>query len=185
MPEPRCVLLDGGMIGERQVSAMTTTGRSTGGEDERWLAEAVRLATANVAEGGGPFGAVVVRDGDLLGRGQNRVTRDTDPTAHAEILAIRSACHAIGDYSLAGATIYSSCEPCPLCLTASLWSRAGRVVYAAGRDDAARAGFDDREFYDLLARDRGTWPMPVIEHRIDAADEPMRAWLAYEGRVPY
>lgn len=154
-------------------------------EDERRLVEAIALATANVAAGGGPFGAVVVRDGDVLGRGQNRVTRDKDPTAHAEIQAIRAACRWIGDFSLAGATVYSSCEPCPLCLTACLWARVERVVYAADRDDAARAGFDDREFYDLLAHDRTTWPMPVVGRRVEGADEPMRAWLAFAERVAY
>nr|WP_297429968.1 nucleoside deaminase [uncultured Actinotalea sp.] len=158
---------------------------ATTDEDERWLAEAITLATANVAAGGGPFGAVVVRDGRVLGRGQNRVTRDVDPTAHAEIEAIRAACRATGDFALAGATVYSSCEPCPLCLTACLWAHVGRVVYAANRDDAARAGFDDREFYELLAHDRSTWPMPVLERRVAGADAPMRAWLAFEERVAY
>ena len=158
---------------------------ATTDEDERWLAEAITLATANVAAGGGPFGAVVVRDGRVLGRGQNRVTRDVDPTAHAEIEAIRAACRATGDFALAGATVYSSCEPCPLCLTACLWAHVGRVVYAANRDDAARAGFDDREFYELLVHDRSTWPMPVLERRVAGADAPMRAWLAFEERVAY
>lgn len=154
-------------------------------EDDHWLTEAVSLATANVAAGGGPFGAVVVREGRVLGRGQNRVTRDNDPTAHAEVLAIRAACRTIGDFTLAGATVYSSCEPCPLCLTATLWARASRVVYAADREDAARAGFDDREFYELLARDRADWPMPVVQRRIDGADAPLRAWLAYGERFAY
>lgn len=154
-------------------------------EDERRLVEAIGLATANVAAGGGPFGAVVVRDGLVLGRGQNRVTRDNDPTAHAEIQAIRAACRQIGDFSLAGATVYSSCEPCPLCLTACLWARAARVVYAADRDDAAHAGFDDREFYELLAHDRSTWPMPVVAHRVEGAEVPMRAWLDRPDRVEY
>lgn len=160
----------------------------TGGspdDDERWLAEAITLATENVAAGGGPFGALVVRDGDVLGRGQNRVTRDNDPTAHAEVQAIRAACRAIGDFTLTGATIYSSCEPCPLCLTASLWSRVDRVVYAANRDDAALAGFDDKQFYDLLDQDRDTWPMPVVAHRVDGCDAPMRAWRALAHRVEY
>ena len=105
-------------------------------------------ATANVADGGGPFGAVIVRDGELLGEGENRVTRDHDPTAHAEVVAIRRSCAAVGDFSLAGSTLYTSCEPCPLCMSAALWARVDRVVYAADRHDAARGGFDDREFYD-------------------------------------
>ena len=154
-------------------------------DDERWLSEAVALATANVAQGGGPFGAVVVRDGRLLATGQNRVTRDNDPTAHAEVQAIRAACRSIGSFTLPGATIYSSCEPCPLCLAAALWSRVGRVVYAADRHDAARAGFDDSEFYDLFARDRSTWAVPVESLRVPGAEGPMDAWLALGGRVEY
>lgn len=154
-------------------------------QEERWLAVAVGLAVENVAHGGGPFGAVVVRDGAVLGAGQNRVTRDLDPTAHAEVVAIRAACRAAGDFALAGATLFSSCEPCPLCLTAALWARVDRVVHAANRDDAARAGFDDRAFYDLLAQDRATWPMPVVEHRVPGSLAPMEAWLALDTRVAY
>jgi guanine deaminase len=154
-------------------------------EDERWLGEAVALATANVAVGGGPFGAVVVRAGVLIGAGQNRVTRDNDPTAHAEVQAIRAACRATGSFSLEGATLFSSCEPCPLCLAASLWSRTDRVLYAADRHDAARAGFDDRAFYDLFGQDRDTWPMPVLAHRVVGSDEPMDAWLSLGSKVAY
>jgi guanine deaminase len=155
------------------------------GTDDSWLAEAVALATANVADGGGPFGAIVVRDGVVIGVGQNRVTRDNDPTAHAEVQAIRAACQAIGDFSLAGATVYTSCEPCPLCLAASLWSRVDRVVYAANRDDASRAGFDDSYFYELFAADRDTWPMPVTSNRIPTATDPMDAWLTHPNRAEY
>jgi len=88
-----------------------------------WLAEAVALATSNVAQGGGPFGALIVADGRVLGRGVNRVTRDNDPTAHAEVVAIRQACAAKADFRLSGAVLYTSCEPCPLCLAAALWAR--------------------------------------------------------------
>ncbi|HEX5331282.1 MAG TPA: nucleoside deaminase [Cellulomonas sp.] len=154
-------------------------------EEDQWLVRAVRLALQNVADGGGPFGAVVVRGGVVVGTGQNRVTRDNDPTAHAEVTAIRDACARLGDFSLVGARLYSSCEPCPLCLTAALWARLDRVVYAANRDDAARAGFDDRAFYDLLRRDRAAWPMPVVERRIAGAEAPIEAWLAFAERVEY
>jgi guanine deaminase len=148
--------------------------------DERWLAEAIELAVRNVPAGG-PFGAVVVTAGALVGAGQNRVTRDNDPTAHAEVLAIRAACSARGDFSLAGATLYASCEPCPLCLAAALWARVDRVVYAADRHDAARAGFDDRRFHELFAPDRATWPMPVQELAVPHRAEPFNAWLAHPG----
>ncbi len=104
------------------------------------------LATWNVGEGGGPFGALIVQDGVELGRGVNRVTRDNDPTAHAEVCAIRAACAAKGDFRLHGTTLFTSCEPCPLCLASALWARADRVTFAAERHDAARGGFDDLEF---------------------------------------
>jgi guanine deaminase len=153
--------------------------------DQGWLRKSVELAVANVGEGGGPFGAVVVKDGELVATGQNRVTRDLDPTAHAEVLAIRSACAELGDFALAGCTLYASCEPCPLCVSAALWSRVDRVVYAADRHDAARGGFDDREFYDLFARDRSTWPMPVSSVSVDDSFTPFTAWLGRDERTPY
>jgi guanine deaminase len=153
--------------------------------DARWLARAIALATENVAAGGGPFGAVIVRDGELVAEGQNRVTANLDPTAHAEVMAIRAACQATGDFSLAGMTLYTSCEPCPLCLSASLWARLDRVVFAADRDDAARGGFDDREFYELFARDRSTWDMGIDSQRPANAPEPFDAWLAAEARTDY
>ncbi|GAB2451127.1 nucleoside deaminase [Conyzicola lurida] len=153
--------------------------------DAKWLARAIDLATLNVSQGGGPFGAVIVRDGELIAEGQNRVTANLDPTAHAEVTAIRAACQAVGDFSLAGMTLYTSCEPCPLCLSASLWARLARVVFAADRDDAARGGFDDREFYELFARDRATWGMAVEAVRPENAPEPFDAWLALEARTDY
>ncbi|MEJ1230939.1 MAG: nucleoside deaminase [Galbitalea sp.] len=154
-------------------------------EDARWITRAVRLATVNVAQGGGPFGALIVRDGAVLAEGQNRVTVELDPTAHAEVVAIRRACAAAGDFALVGATLYTSCEPCPLCLSAALWARVDRVVFAADRHDAARGGFDDREFYELFARERSTWPIAIDSARPDNAPEPFDAWLAHEGRTHY
>jgi guanine deaminase len=153
--------------------------------DAKWLARAIELATLNVANDGGPFGAVIVRDGELIAEGQNRVTAALDPTAHAEVTAIRAACHAVGDFSLAGMTLYTSCEPCPLCLAASLWARLDRVVFAADRHDAARGGFDDLEFYELFARDRSTWGMAVDAVPTANAPEPFDAWLELEARTDY
>ncbi|MDF1603480.1 nucleoside deaminase [Nocardioides sp. YIM 152315] len=153
--------------------------------DDQWLARAVELAVENVAAGGGPFGAVVVRDGALLATGQNRVTRDLDPTAHAEIEAIRAACAEVADFSLAGCELYTSCEPCPLCVAACLWARLDRVVYAADRHDAARGGFDDREFYELFDRDRSTWPTLVQPGSHPASFAPFDAWLGRSDRVDY
>ena len=153
--------------------------------DAGWLARAIELAVDNVAAGGGPFGALVVRDGEVLAEGQNRVTRDLDPTAHAEVQAIRAACRAAGDFALPGATLYTSCEPCPLCLSAALWARVDRIVYAADRDDAARGGFDDRKFYELFGRDRSEWNVKIDGLRVDAAPIPFDAWLALKSRTDY
>ncbi|WP_286929589.1 MULTISPECIES: nucleoside deaminase [Aeromicrobium] len=154
-------------------------------EDARWLSMTIDLAVENVEAGGGPFAALLVRDGEVVATGQNRVTRDFDPTAHAEVVAIREAGRALGDFSLAGLTLYASCEPCPMCLAASLWARVDRVVYAADRDDAADGGFDDREFYELFARDRATWGIPVVSARTEAASRPFAAWLERVDRVRY
>ena len=154
-------------------------------DDSGWLSLAIDLAVENVDAGGGPFGAVIVGGAELVATGQNRVTRDLDPSAHAEIVAIRAACRELDDFSLAGLTLYSSCEPCPMCLAASLWARLDRIVYAADRDDAARGGFDDREFYELFSRDRSTWPTRVERGRTDAAERPFQHWLGTADRVAY
>jgi len=160
-------------------------GDQTDKSDAMWLSRTIELATQNVATGGGPFGALIVRDGELVAEGQNRVTSTLDPTAHAEVVAIRAACQVVGDFSLAGATLYTSCEPCPLCLSAALWARVDRVVYAADRHDAARGGFDDREFYELFARDRSTWHVTIEGLRPDDASAPFDAWLALDRRTDY
>lgn len=115
--------------------------------------EAVRIAVQNVGEGGGPFGAVIVKDGQIVARGVNRVTVNLDPTAHAEVQAIRAACRALGSFSLEGCVLYTSCEPCPMCLSAVYWARIDRIFYACTRDDAERAGFSDRLIYDELRKD--------------------------------
>lgn len=153
--------------------------------DAQWLERTIELATLNVANGGGPFGALIVRDGELIAEGQNRVTANLDPTAHAEVTAIRAACQVVGDFSLAGATLYTSCEPCPLCMSAALWARIDRVVFAADRDDAADGGFDDRDFYELFSRDRSTWDVRIDSVRPDNASAPFDAWLALEARTDY
>jgi len=156
-----------------------------GTDDVAWLAQAIDLARANVADDGGPFGAVIVRGDEQISSGQNRVTRDLDPTAHAEVVAIRSACSVLGDFALTGCTLYTSCEPCPLCLSAALWARLDRVVYAADREDAARGGFDDRAFYELFDRPRTEWTMTVMAHPVPDGFTPFDAWLAKADRVRY
>jgi guanine deaminase len=153
--------------------------------DKIFLGQAVDLAGANVSAGGGPFGAVIVRDGLVVATGQNRVTRDLDPSAHAEVVAIRAACQALGSYSLAGTTLYASCEPCPMCLATSLWARIDRVVYAANRDDAAAGGFDDRTFYELFGDPDAVWPTVVEAAEHPGAFAPFRTWLAHAERTAY
>lgn len=120
--------------------------------DETFLREAIRLAAEHsTRRAGGPFGAVIVREGIVIGRGWNQVTSANDPTAHAEVVAIRNACHELNDFRLPGCVLYASCEPCPMCLAAAYWSRLDRLVYAATRQDAAAIGFDDSHLYDEVA----------------------------------
>ena len=154
-------------------------------DDATWLSRAVDLATSNVSGSGGPFGAVIACGDALVATGQNRVTRDLDPTAHAEVVAIRTACTVLERFSLEGCTLYASCEPCPLCVSASLWARLDRVVYAADRDDAARGGFDDRAFYELFTTPRSEWSMAVDLVRVPTSSQPFEAWLAKEDRTAY
>ncbi|GAA3862109.1 nucleoside deaminase [Saccharothrix violaceirubra] len=152
---------------------------------DKWVKEAVALAERNVARGGGPFAALIIRDDDLLATGTNQVTATLDPTAHAEVVAIRAACQAVDDFRLTGCTLISSCEPCPLCLSAALWARVDEVLYAADRNDAAEAGFDDRAFHTLFTRPRETWPLSVRRHPTTDDKAPFQAWLHKENRIEY
>ncbi len=154
-------------------------------QDARWLAAAVDLAVQNVTAGGGPFAAMVIRDGAVVATGVNAVTTTNDPTAHAEVVAIRAACQRIADFRLTGCLLVTSCEPCPLCVAAALWARVQRVIYAADRHDAARGGFDDRAFYDLFATPRTQWPMAVTGIAVPTPDAPFAAWRAKADRVDY
>ncbi|MGJ3192523.1 nucleoside deaminase [Paenarthrobacter nitroguajacolicus] len=151
---------------------------------EEYLNRAIRLAVQNVSDGGGPFGAVVVTPDGTVHEGVNRVTRDHDPTAHAEVVAIRRAAAAIGKFDLSGSVLYASCEPCPLCLSATLWARIGRVYFAADRHGAARAGFDDALFYEYFSGDRPEL-LPVEHAELAASDEPFEAWRNHARRTAY
>lgn len=150
-----------------------------------WMAEAVRLATENVHDGGGPFGALVARDGEVVATGTNLVTTDLDPTAHAEVTAIRAACRALGTFSLRGCLLVTSCEPCPMCLATAQWSRLDAVLYAADREDAALAGFDDRSFHDLFRDPDPVWPTPVRRVELAGRNAPFEAWRDKADRVEY
>jgi len=151
-----------------------------------FLREAIRLSLDKMAANeGGPFGAVIVRDGRIIGRGWNRVTSTNDPTAHAEVVAIREACLHLQTFTLAGCEIYSSCEPCPMCLAAIYWSRLDRIYYAATCDDAAAVGFDDRNFYRELGKSAETRSIPTLQALRDEACSALHAWLRKEDRVHY
>lgn len=157
-------------------------------EINRFLEQAIRLAAANVAAGGGPFGALVVTPDGRTHEGVNHVTQDNDPTAHAEVVAIRTAAAASANFDLSGAVLYASCEPCPLCLAAALWARVDRVYFAADRHAAADAGFDDALFYEYFDEYfDGTRPelMPVRQTAVTASDVPFQAWLDNPDRIEY
>lgn len=151
-----------------------------------FLREAIRLAQHGVeSEAGGPFGAVVVRQGEILAGGWNCVTSQNDPTAHAEVVAIRAACRKLGTFSLAGCELYASCEPCPMCLAASYWARLDRLVFAATRQDAAAAGFDDAMIYQELELPLAQRRVPTIHEMHADASAPFAAWRRKQDRVPY
>jgi len=151
-----------------------------------FLHEAIEMAVQNVTAGqGGPFAALIVRDGEVIGRGTNVVTAHNDPTAHAEVTAIRQACDALDDFELTGCTMYATCEPCPMCLGAAYWARLDRIDYAATREDAAAAGFDDHHIYEELAKPPSDRHLPMQQRLPEEAQRPFEAWLDYDNRVPY
>jgi len=154
-------------------------------DDEEALRRAIALASENVGRGGGPFGAVVVKDGRVIGEGMNRVTLDKDPSAHAEIVAIRDACRRLGDFRLDGAVIYSSCEPCPMCWSAIQWSRAARLCFAADQIDAAAAGFDDAVFWREVSVPMARRALPAKRLLPEEGRKPFAAWQAKSDKTPY
>ena len=153
---------------------------------EEFMRAAIDLSLEGLDTGrGGPFGAVVVKDGKIVGRGANQVTSTNDPTAHAEVVAIRDACKNLGTFQLDGCEIYCSCEPCPMCLGAIYWARPAKIYYACSREDAAGAGFDDSFIYDEI-------PLPISQRKIPMAQvlpkEAMTAfiqWNNMDGKIEY
>jgi len=141
-----------------------------------FMRRAAELARASVEAGGGPFGALIVRAGEILGEGANRVTLSADPTAHAEVLAIRAAAERLGTHDLSGAAIYTSCEPCPMCLGAIYWARLDHVWYANDRRDAAAIGFDDERIYADLQHRPSDREIPFTQLESPLAREAFRAW---------
>ena len=154
--------------------------------DAALMGEAFRLAREAMADGrGGPFGAVIARGAEILGRGANRVVRNGDPTAHAEVCAIREACSALGTHDLSGTAIYATCEPCPMCLGAIHWARIDRIYFAGDRDDASAAGFDDSLIYSELRLPRDERRIPMIAISRVEARRLFDEWRANPSRVPY
>jgi tRNA(Arg) A34 adenosine deaminase TadA len=155
-------------------------------QDSWFLGRAVALSRNNVhSSEGGPFGAVVVHEGRIVGEGWNRVTSSNDPTAHAEVVAIRDACATLDTFCLEGATIYSSCEPCPMCLAAIYWARISRIVYANTRHDAAAIGFDDAHFYEQVALPPEQRQVPCIHRSSPDARAVFAEWAAKADKLSY
>ncbi|MCF8302586.1 MAG: nucleoside deaminase [Bacteroidales bacterium] len=155
-------------------------------EQKKFMSRAIELAANNVEKmNGGPFGAVVVKDGKIIAEAGNRVLSDNDPTAHAEIVAIRKACEVLGTYQLENCEIYASCEPCPMCLGAIYWARPGKYYYAATRDDAADAGFDDSYIYKELPRQPHERSIKGIQIMQEEARDAFKRWKNSVKEIPY
>ncbi len=154
-------------------------------EDARFMEMAIRLSEENVDMGGGPFGAVIVRGGQIVATGTNRVVPNNDPTAHAEVMAIRNACQTLGTFQLDGCTIYTSCEPCPMCLSALYWAGVRRICYGNTKEDAKGIDFDDSFIYDQLELDYADRQI-VCEHFMrDRALKAFQKWAAKSDKVEY
>ncbi len=153
--------------------------------DEEYLRSALDLAEENVGRGGGPFGCVIVKEGRIIARGVNRVTESNDPTAHAEVVAIREACRTLHSFQLTGCDVYASCEPCPMCLGALSWARPARIVFAASRTEAAAAGFDDERIYREVALSPADRSIPTTHLPLNDRTRPFNAWNGRADRTPY
>ena len=154
--------------------------------NEKFLRMAMDVAAEKSADGRcGPFGAVVERDGEVVGIGWNRVVTSCDPTAHAEIVAIREACVNLATHDLSGCALYASCEPCPMCLAAIYWARIGKVVYAADRRDAAEAGFDDDYFYRQLSLPPAERAIEFVQSLHEEGRAVLMKWKENPGRIMY
>lgn len=155
-------------------------------EQRKFMKEAIDLARDNVQQAnGGPFGAVVVKDGQIIGKGINQVTLHNDPTAHAEIVAIREACKTLNSFSLKGCEIYASCEPCPMCLGSIYWAGLDKLYYAATKEDAAKADFQDSHIYREFSLPKDQRRVPTIQLMHKEAIQVFDDWNSSEHKVPY
>ena len=159
---------------------------STVENNKKFMQEAIELAHSNVeGNNGGPFGAVVVKDGEVIGWGKNKVTSSHDPTAHAEIVAIREAAQKLGTFNLEGCEIFASCEPCPMCLGAIYWARLDKLYYAGTKDDAAKADFDDSFIYEEFCMPKEERSIPSSQLMRNEAIKVFEAWIKNEKKIPY
>ena len=155
-------------------------------QEKVFLKRAIELSRQGMENGqGGPFGCVIVKNGKIVGEGNNRVTSTNDPTAHAEVVAIRDACKNLNTFQLEGCDIYTSCEPCPMCLGAIYWARPDRVIYANTKEDAAAIDFDDDFIYKEIATTMNNRKIPFIHEPDEAAKEVFRLWKKWEGKTRY
>ncbi len=155
-------------------------------KEEKFMREAIRLSIENVNYGnGGPFGAVIVKDGKIIARGVNNVTKNNDPTAHAEVDAIRKACKELGTFQLDGCELYTSCEPCPMCLGAIYWARPDKLYYANSKQDAADIDFDDDFIYQELKLDYTDRKMTTVQLLRDEALEAFKIWGDSKDKIEY
>ena len=154
-------------------------------KDEIYLRQAVEIAKQNIEKGGGPFGAIIVKDNEVVALCGNSVTNDNDPTAHAEVNCIRSACKKLNTFDLSGCVIYSSCEPCPMCLSAIYWARLDRLVYAATRQDAAGAGFDDEFIYKEIPLANSQRSLECNHFSLEDGCDPFEIWNSKSDKTEY
>lgn len=159
--------------------------RDFSADDAKFMRMAISIAEKNVDNGGGPFGAVIVRKGEVISTGANRVTANCDPTAHAEVSAIREACQKLGTFKLEGCTVYSSCEPCPMCLSALYWAGVERICYGNTKSDAKAINFDDSFIYDELELDYEQRSIRCEHFLRDEALGAFRKWAEKEDKVAY
>jgi guanine deaminase len=154
-------------------------------DDKKFLRKAIEIAALGIKKGGGPFGAVISKNGKIIAGSNNKVVLNSDPTAHAEILAIREAAGLLKTHDLGGCVLYASCEPCPMCLGAIYWSGINKVVYASGRHDAAVTGFNDELIYNEISLDPSERSVTFRQMEDPEAKEVFRKWEEYDGKITY
>lgn len=154
-------------------------------QEEQYMREAIKLASDNIDNNGGPFGAVIVKDGQIVGKGVNRVTANNDPTAHAEVSAIRDASKNLNTFDLSGCIIYTSCEPCPMCLGAIYWARISKIYYGNTQSDAANIDFDDSYIYRQIEKNIGSRMIPEIQMLHEESIENFEKWEKSQNKIKY